>query len=104
VKTSRVLVIGIDGTRLDFLEAEPTPNIDRVIGEGFLAPVRIEDDTPTVSGPCWATAVTGTTIDRHNIGSNDFMSTSPRTSTRRWGSSRGSCWTARPSPRSCEGP
>jgi len=72
MSTSRVLVIGIDGTRLDFLEAEPTPNIDRIIGEGFLAPVWIEDGTPTVSGPCWATAVTGTTIDRHNIRGNDF--------------------------------
>ncbi|MEY9927032.1 arylsulfatase A-like enzyme [Catenulispora sp. GP43] len=71
-RTSRVLVIGIDGTRLDFLEAEPTPNLDRIAGEGFLAPVRIEDGTPTVSGPCWATAVTGTKIDRHGIGGNDF--------------------------------
>lgn len=72
MSTSRVLVIGIDGTRLDFLEAEPTPNIDRIIGEGFLAPVWIEDGTPTVSGPCWATAVTGTTIDRHHVTSNDL--------------------------------
>ncbi|ACU69081.1 type I phosphodiesterase/nucleotide pyrophosphatase [Catenulispora acidiphila DSM 44928] len=72
MSTSRVLVIGIDGTRLDFLDAEPTPNIDRVAGEGFLATVWVEDGTPTVSGPCWATAVTGTTIERHHIGSNDF--------------------------------
>lgn len=72
MSTSHVLVIGIDGTRLDFLESEPTPHIERVIGEGFLAPVRIEDGTPDVSGPCWATVATGTTIDRHNIHSNDF--------------------------------
>ncbi|GAA2043643.1 alkaline phosphatase family protein [Catenulispora yoronensis] len=70
--SSHVLVIGIDGTRLDFLETEPTPHIERVIGEGFLAPVRIEDGTPDVSGPCWATVVTGTTVERHNVRANDF--------------------------------
>jgi hypothetical protein len=41
--------------------SHPTPNIDRIIGEGFLAPVWIEDGTPTVSGPCW-----------HDIRGNDF--------------------------------
>ncbi|WP_344655101.1 hypothetical protein [Catenulispora subtropica] len=41
------------------MESEPTPSIERILSEGFLAPVRVEDRTPDVSAPCWATIVTG---------------------------------------------
>jgi predicted AlkP superfamily pyrophosphatase or phosphodiesterase len=69
---SRVLVIGIDGVRLDVLRATPTPNIDAVAEAGFLAPVRIDDATPTWSGPCWATIVTGVSAYKHGIYHNVF--------------------------------
>ena len=72
VLASHVLVVGIDGVRLDVLRATQTPNIDAVAAAGFLAPIRIDDATPTWSGPCWATIVTGVSVARHNICHNVF--------------------------------
>jgi hypothetical protein len=69
---SRVLVIGIDGVRLDVLRATSTPHIDSVAAAGFLAPVWIEDGTPTWSGPCWATVATGVSAAKHGIMHNVF--------------------------------
>ena len=69
---SRVLVIGIDGVRLDVLRAVSTPHLDAVAAEGFLAPVRIDDATPTWSGPCWATVATGVSAAKHGIMHNVF--------------------------------
>lgn len=69
---SRVLVIGIDGVRLDVLRATATPHLDAVAAEGFLAPVRIDDATPTWSGPCWATIVTGVSAAKHGVLHNIF--------------------------------
>ncbi|GAA1986666.1 alkaline phosphatase family protein [Catenulispora subtropica] len=68
----RVLVIGIDGTRLDVLRASATPALDTIAEAGFLAPVLIDDATPTWSGPCWATIATGVPATRHGIYGNDF--------------------------------
>lgn len=69
---SHVLVIGIDGVRLDVLRAVATPHLDAVAAAGFLAPVRIDDATPTWSGPCWATVATGVSAARHGITHNVF--------------------------------
>ncbi|MFC8967484.1 alkaline phosphatase family protein [Streptomyces sp. NPDC057094] len=68
----RVLVVGIDGVRLDTLRRLPTPHLDTLAAEGFLAPVEVDDRTPTMSGPCWATVVTGVGVDKHGVWSNDF--------------------------------
>ncbi len=68
----RVLVVGIDGVRLDTLDRLTTPHLDALAAEGFLTPVQVDDRTPTMSGPCWATIVTGVTADRHGVWSNDF--------------------------------
>ena len=38
-RTRRVLVVGIDGVRLDLLAALRTPHLDSVRDAGFLAPV-----------------------------------------------------------------
>jgi predicted AlkP superfamily pyrophosphatase or phosphodiesterase len=69
---SRVLVIGIDGVRLDVLRSASTPHLDALAADGFLAPVRIDDATPTWSGPCWATVATGVSPARHGITHNVF--------------------------------
>jgi predicted AlkP superfamily pyrophosphatase or phosphodiesterase len=69
---SRVLVIGIDGVRLDVLRTTATPHLDAIAADGFLAPVRIDDATPTWSGPCWATIATGVSVARHGITHNVF--------------------------------
>ncbi|GAA1366260.1 HAD-IA family hydrolase [Streptomyces beijiangensis] len=71
-RARRVLVVGIDGVRLDTLRTVDTPHLDSVEAAGFLAPVEIRPGTPTMSGPCWATIVTGVSVDKHAVWSNDF--------------------------------
>lgn len=67
-----VLVIGIDGVRYDTLQELPTPAIEAIGADGFLAPVRVNEAGPTISGPSWATVFTGVLADRHNIANNQF--------------------------------
>lgn len=71
-RTRRVLVVGIDGVRLDHLDRVATPRLDEVRKGGFLAPVRIDEQTPSMSGPCWATIATGVHVGKHGVWSNDF--------------------------------
>lgn len=70
--SQHVLVIGIDGVRFDTLEELPTPTIESIGNTGFLAPVRVNEAGPTISGPSWATVFTGVLADRHNIANNQF--------------------------------
>jgi len=70
--SEHVLVIGIDGVRWDTLLSEATPHLDSLAIRGFAAPVRVNDDGPTISGPAWATIVTGALPSRHGILGNDF--------------------------------
>ena len=67
-----VLVVGVDGVRFDLLGPDTTPAIWALRREGFLAPVVIDDGTPTMSGPCWATIVTGAGVAGHGITGNDL--------------------------------
>ncbi|GAA1957687.1 alkaline phosphatase family protein [Kitasatospora viridis] len=66
----RVLVVGIDGVRLDLLPELRTPHLDAVAAAGFLAPVQVDEATPTMSGPCWATIATGVTVAKHGVYGN----------------------------------
>ena len=67
-----VLVVGVDGVRFDFLEADSAPSV-RALGEaGFLVPVPVDEATPTWSGPCWATIATGHGVAGHGITGNDL--------------------------------
>ncbi|MBT2395934.1 alkaline phosphatase family protein [Streptomyces sp. ISL-100] len=72
VARPRVLVVGIDGVRLDTLDRVAAPHLDSVAAAGFLTPVTIDAGTPTMSGPCWATTVTGVRIEKHGVWSNTF--------------------------------
>jgi Type I phosphodiesterase / nucleotide pyrophosphatase len=67
-----VLVIGVDGVRFDLLGPEVTPVTWGFGRDGFLGPVPIDESTPTWSGPCWATIVTGCGVDGHGITGNDL--------------------------------
>ena len=67
-----VLVIGVDGVRFDLLGRDTTPSIWDLGRAGFLAPVIIDEATPTWSGPCWATIVTGTGVAGHGIAGNNL--------------------------------
>ncbi|HET9975176.1 MAG TPA: alkaline phosphatase family protein, partial [Streptosporangiaceae bacterium] len=70
--TSRVLVIGVDGVRFDYLGPDATPAIWAFGQAGFLAAVPVDETTPTWSGPCWATIATGTGVAGHGITGNDL--------------------------------
>lgn len=70
--SSKVLIVGIDGVRFDTLLDVPTPAIDAIAGEGFLAPLRVNDAGPTISGPSWSTIFTGALADQHQVFNNDF--------------------------------
>ncbi len=72
--TDHVLVVGIDGVRYDTLLEVDTPTIDRLARTGFLAPVRVNDDGPTISGPSWSTIFTGVLTSAHGVRDNDFRS------------------------------
>jgi Type I phosphodiesterase / nucleotide pyrophosphatase len=67
-----VLVIGVDGVRFDRLGPDTTPSIWELGQAGFLAPVTVDETTPTWSGPCWATIVTGTGVAGHGVTDNDL--------------------------------
>jgi len=71
-EASRVLVVGVDGVRFDYLSPDVTPAIWALGQAGFLAPVPVDDTTPTWSGPCWATIATGTGVAGHGITGNDL--------------------------------
>ena len=67
----KVLLIGIDGVRPDVLRRVPTPFIDALIREGAFSD-RAQNGLPTVSGPNWASMLTGVWKEKHGIVSNDF--------------------------------
>jgi predicted AlkP superfamily pyrophosphatase or phosphodiesterase len=66
------LVIGVDGVRFDVLGPGTTPSVWGLGQSGFLAPVPVHETTPTWSGPCWATIVTGAGVAGHGISGNDL--------------------------------
>lgn len=67
----KLLLIGIDGVRPDVLEAVPTPNMDRLISLGAYTDSAVTG-LPSLSGPGWASMLTGVWKEKHGILSNDF--------------------------------
>lgn len=70
-KVKRVLVIGIDGVRVDVLAQAETPTIDSLIVAGAFT-TSARNVLPTVSGPNWSSMMTGATPDKHGVHSNNF--------------------------------
>jgi autotransporter-associated beta strand protein len=77
----RVLVIGIDGLRSDALlqqvQTGNAPNIAGLIANGTVSwnayaggDLNTATQQPTISGPGWASILSGTWIDRHNVNGN----------------------------------
>jgi hypothetical protein len=65
----KVLVIGIDGLRPDALLYADTPSMDAVIQSGvFNFDTIVEEDT--ISGPSWASILTGTTQSETGVNCN----------------------------------
>ena len=71
LSAQRVLVIGIDGTRPDCLEAAETPNLDALIANGIFSPDALNGDI-TMSGPGWSSILCGVQSDQHGVTDNSF--------------------------------
>ena len=67
----RVLVIGIDGVRVDMLERAATPMLDSLAAAGFFSD-EARTRVRTVSGPGWSSMLTGVRTEKHGVDSNDF--------------------------------
>ncbi|MDH6199294.1 putative AlkP superfamily pyrophosphatase or phosphodiesterase [Mycobacterium frederiksbergense] len=67
----KLLLIGIDGLRIDrAFGTGLAPALDALATEGYFLPSQIEG--PTISGPSWATILTGATHAEHGIDDNDL--------------------------------
>lgn len=73
---AHVLVVGIDGLGALNREGLATPGLDAL---DWLAPVHVDDCAPTISGPGWATALTGLLATSHGIFDNDLSTRRPDT-------------------------
>jgi predicted AlkP superfamily pyrophosphatase or phosphodiesterase len=69
---SGVVVIGVDGVRLDTLRAAHTPHIDAIAAAGMLSSFTVADHTPVNSGPLWATVATGVWPTFHGVYDNSL--------------------------------
>jgi len=69
----RVLVIGIDGARVDSLLAANTPNLDQLVANGASSySAQCSLGQPTVSGPNWSSILTGVWANKHSVSNNSF--------------------------------
>jgi predicted AlkP superfamily pyrophosphatase or phosphodiesterase len=68
---ARVLVIGIDGVRVDMLARADTPTLDSLAAVGFFSD-EAKTRVRTVSGPGWSSMLTGVHTAKHGVDSNDF--------------------------------
>ena len=65
MKTSCVIIIGVDGAGTFFRQAN-TPNIDRIFADGAVS-YDVLTSNPSVSGQCWGSMLTGVTPDIHGL-------------------------------------
>jgi len=69
--TKKVLLIGLDGVRVDVLAQAHTPHIDALIAQGTFSDTAYTR-MPTVSGPGWSSMTIGVWADKHGVMGNDF--------------------------------
>ncbi len=67
----KVLLIGLDGVRVDILAQANTPNIDALAEAGLFSDQAWTGEE-TVSGPGWSSMVIGVWADKHGVHNNDF--------------------------------
>jgi predicted AlkP superfamily pyrophosphatase or phosphodiesterase len=75
-RAPKVLIFGLDGVRTDALKAAAKPNLDALIADGvFLEETRIlperETKNDTISGPGWASILSGVWSDKHGVLDNN---------------------------------
>ena len=69
----KVLLIGIDGIRVDVLREVATPNMDALASAGTFSDAA-RNVRPTVSGPCWSSMLIGVEPEKHGVLNNNFSS------------------------------
>ncbi len=68
----RVLLVGLDGLRVDLaIDSGLMPTLARLAATGSRHRMLVEP--PTLSGPSWATILTGATIAEHGVTDNQFF-------------------------------
>lgn len=79
-KSKHILIVGIDGARVDVLQQASTPRLDALVAEGTVtydAFAGGELGTPTEqgtwSGPGWSSILTGVWVDKHGVRFNSFV-------------------------------
>lgn len=77
IKSRRVLIVGVDGTRPDALAKAKTPHFDQLIESGtFTDTAQIlgtrYQENDTISGPGWSSILTGVWADKHGVHDNSF--------------------------------
>ncbi|HEX9692512.1 MAG TPA: alkaline phosphatase family protein [Gemmatimonadales bacterium] len=70
-RAPKVLLIGLDGVRVDKLVEATTPNIDALVATGALS-MTAHTGRPTVSGPGWSSMLIGVWPEKHGVLGNDF--------------------------------
>jgi predicted AlkP superfamily pyrophosphatase or phosphodiesterase len=68
-----VLLIGLDGVRVDVMAAVHTPVIDSLAAAGFFSD-EAKTRVRTMSGPGWSSMTIGARTDKHLVDGNDFES------------------------------
>ncbi|MGX1778808.1 alkaline phosphatase family protein [Nocardia brasiliensis] len=71
---TKVVVIGLDGTMYKKIVEAKAPNLLRLAEQGTLGQSSIAPHT-TISGPSWATVLTGVWDTKHGIKNNNFDAT-----------------------------
>ena len=67
----KVLLIGLDGVRVDIMARVETPVIDSLATAGFFSD-EAKTRVRTMSGPGWSSMLIGARTDKHRVDSNDF--------------------------------
>ena len=70
-KTNKVLILGIDGCRVDALEKANTPNLDSLRSQGIFCSTSWHLGK-TKSGPGWSSMLTGVWDPKHRVHDNRF--------------------------------
>ena len=75
--SQHVVVIGLDGALYDKIAPANAPRLDAVIAGGYASKTWLYANpmAPTLSGPGWATILSGVWPDKHTITNNSWTST-----------------------------
>lgn len=69
--TNKVLLFGVDGLKVDALNALAPPNLMALARQGIYSTQSLAPDI-SLSGPGWATLLTGVERDKHGVVDNEF--------------------------------